>query len=81
MKEFGTDLTKMQIWRTSFEMKLVLKIWSDMIADMVLMFLRAGMTEEESDLYRPLHLNKHLNVRRTALQAYKQRSGFRLLDR
>lgn len=52
-----------------------------MIADMALMFLRAGMTEEESDLYRPLHLNKHLNVRRTALLAHKQRSGFRLLDR
>ncbi len=59
MKEFGTDLTKMQIWRTSFEMKLVLKIWSDMIADMALMFLRAAMTEEESDLYLPLHLKKH----------------------
>ncbi len=29
-----------------------------MIADMALMFLRAAMTEEESDLYLPLHLKK-----------------------
>lgn len=45
MKEFGTDLTKMQRWRTSFEIKLLLKIWVDMIADMALMFLKASMTE------------------------------------
>lgn len=29
-----------------------------MIADMALMFLRACMSEEEFDLYRPLYLKK-----------------------
>lgn len=35
-----------------------------MIADMALMFLRAGMTEEESDLYRLLHLKETSDIQR-----------------
>lgn len=48
-----------------------------MRADMALMFLKASMTEKESDHYRPILKN----IRHKALLAHKQRSWFRLLDR